>query len=583
MAQAPTDTAHAAITPPSVARLSFADWTTIIVLLVGHAALTTRFWFVCDDAFITFRYARNWAETGRIFYNVGDSLPVEGYSNFLWMALSAAAFRLGLDPLLLMPLASAICGAVLLLLVYFAARSSAARFSWPAAFVAASLACATPYAVWSTSGLETMPFALTLFIAAYALILEPSRVAPVIAALAALLAALLRVEGILWALAVLPLAVWTRAARGQRWLRPLSTYTVLLFVGFGAYFAWRYAYFGSVLANSATAKVGLNGGHLVRGLNYVLEMALTYPPLFLAALAWIPAFRRGRRCIGPPIAALALAFPAYAILAGGDFMAFGRFLIPGLPFLAIAIGWLLEDLWRGGRAGQLGAIAMGLCCWCLGLAPGWDLHVVPEAARARFHFRLNSPTYRSEYQQWRFQNQTAADFARKGLALRQATEPGDSMVEVAIGAVGFYSGLEILDQVGLVTPLVARQPPRPDVWRSPGHDRWVEPTFFLEAGLKPTILASMLTPPLARARLGPAINGWLASLRLEERWARDFVFDFRAVQIRDETAGELCYLLLMRRIEDPQEANKLRQVATERVKRHIGGSNDDVIEIDPPR
>ena len=52
-------------------------------------------WFLCDDAFISFRYARNLLEGHGLVFNPGEY--VEGYSNFLWtleLALLWALFDL---------------------------------------------------------------------------------------------------------------------------------------------------------------------------------------------------------------------------------------------------------------------------------------------------------------------------------------------------------------------------------------------------------------------------------------------------------------------------------------------------------
>ena len=52
----------------------------LAVALVPFALLAWRFDFVCDDAYITFRYARNFAEGLGLVYNVGVAPPVEGSS-----------------------------------------------------------------------------------------------------------------------------------------------------------------------------------------------------------------------------------------------------------------------------------------------------------------------------------------------------------------------------------------------------------------------------------------------------------------------------------------------------------------------
>ena len=51
-----------------------------VVLLAWHADLA---WFLTDDAFISFRYARNLLDGHGLVFNPGEY--VEGYSNFLWI------------------------------------------------------------------------------------------------------------------------------------------------------------------------------------------------------------------------------------------------------------------------------------------------------------------------------------------------------------------------------------------------------------------------------------------------------------------------------------------------------------------
>ena len=51
--------------------------------------------FVQDDAYISFRYARNLADGFGLVWNIGER--VEGYTNFLWTLLMVPAFWLGCD------------------------------------------------------------------------------------------------------------------------------------------------------------------------------------------------------------------------------------------------------------------------------------------------------------------------------------------------------------------------------------------------------------------------------------------------------------------------------------------------------
>ena len=135
----------------------------LVVLLV--MVICARVAWVCDDAYITFRFARNLALGRGLVFNVGESPPVEGYSNFLWMILCAAFEWIGAPVELLIPALSALCGAVVLWRTFTLCRSLGTTEK--GAFTAClPLACSPALAVWSTSGLATMPFTLLLLLLA---------------------------------------------------------------------------------------------------------------------------------------------------------------------------------------------------------------------------------------------------------------------------------------------------------------------------------------------------------------------------------------------------------------------------------
>ncbi len=64
-------------------------------LLAGAAILAWLNRLVLDDAFISFRYARNLVSGHGLVWNPGER--VEGYTNFLWTLLMAVPEGLGLD------------------------------------------------------------------------------------------------------------------------------------------------------------------------------------------------------------------------------------------------------------------------------------------------------------------------------------------------------------------------------------------------------------------------------------------------------------------------------------------------------
>ncbi len=71
-----------------------------------------------DDAFISYRYASNLVHGYGLVYNPGE--PVEGYTNFLWTLMSAAAIRVGWNPQSVAQAADILVNQCLIALAYLA-------------------------------------------------------------------------------------------------------------------------------------------------------------------------------------------------------------------------------------------------------------------------------------------------------------------------------------------------------------------------------------------------------------------------------------------------------------------------------
>jgi hypothetical protein len=129
--------------------------------------------------------------------------------------------------------------------------------------------------------------------------------------------------------------------------------------------------------------------------------------------------------------------------------------------------------------------------------------------RERFHFRWNQDELESEASMWRGMRDRADQWKDLGRALASNTAPGESIVLGNIGAVGYFTELEIFDLFGLVDPEVARRD-TPLVRASPGHDKRVGFEFFLPR--RPTYLTAWLAP--AKSPPEDALPPeWLALLR----------------------------------------------------------------------
>jgi hypothetical protein len=113
----------------------------LVCLLVAVAGLA-RFAdldYAVDDAWISFRVARNLWTSGVLSFNV-EGPPVEGMTNLSWTLLSALWVRLPVDPIL--P-ARALGGALHLLTVGLV-TTLAGRVAGPRAALVAGLLATTP-------------------------------------------------------------------------------------------------------------------------------------------------------------------------------------------------------------------------------------------------------------------------------------------------------------------------------------------------------------------------------------------------------------------------------------------------------
>ena len=466
------------------------DRIAFVVAWIPYSWLTYRFWYNFDDAFISFRYAKNWAMGYGPRYNLGPQQPEEGYSNFLWVVVCTFIEYLELDITFCAPMLGFACGSLLLYLVFRTLRQDFGMELGVAFPIALGLGLFPPYALWSTGGLETMAFALSTFVTAYFLVLRPAGVAPYRGALAGVAMALLRTEGIAWSLLIALLGIVTRRMRGEAAWRPVAVYVAIVGTAFSVYFAWRYSYYQVLFPNPVYAKVGFSPEVALRGFRYVASFALTFvTPLLLLSAAGYVAWREAPKPVSLTLGTLSLVFPAYAVVVGGDSMPMGRFLIPGVAFGSLLMGWLMtrlsEHLSSMVETATVARLVKHFLLVVLvgstiavGLLPAWDIHLVPESVRRAFHFRYLSP-FLTEYELWKVPPNHFGDRREEALALKAHFTPSDGIVLGKIGIIGYYSGLHVYDRNGLVDRRVAMRPRKGDQLRMPGHDSKVHTDFFL--------------------------------------------------------------------------------------------------------
>jgi len=357
-----------------------------LALALAFAWAWTRVDFVCDDAYIVFRYARNLRLGLGPVFNPPPFHPAEGYTSPLWLALLWLAWVLGCPPPLAAQILGLACGlATLGLAVRLAWRHRLAEAMGPARpwfllLLGLGLALNHTFVAWSAAGLETPLFGL-LALAWTAEMLAGGGGAASLARAAALAALLLltRPDGALFVLGTLALVpgCWRSAGPG-RCAAALSPLLVPL-----AHLLWRHAYYGDWLPTTYYAKV--QGGHLGLGLRYGLLFTLEYLAwLWAPALAW--ALRP--RGDGPsPWAWAAALWPSLGMMAftvfwvGGDHFEFRPLLVLLAP-AALGLAWAAGRLPRWAAWSAAAAFALG------GLVLPWARYAAspPVDPRIEVHF-----------------------------------------------------------------------------------------------------------------------------------------------------------------------------------------------------
>jgi hypothetical protein len=318
--------------------------------------------WTCDDAFISFRYARNLVEGQGLVFNPGDR--VEGFTNLLWTLWSALGLALGVhaEAWSISSGLVAYVGAVALLVIYhFEIRAAlgAPKYGLPLA----ALICALhpDYNIYATSGLETSAFT-TLSLAGCWVVargLTGSRAQPLLGGCLYGAVALLRPDGVVFALVA---GAAILALSRERWRETLVFGGAFLFI-WGSATLWRLHYYGQYFPNTYYAKSASQSWY-TQGISYFAQYLHKYWVLalgpFLVAVSGIRRLRAQRRT--PSAAdvghlaqaknryfavqaglstAMLVAYGFYVVRVGGDFM-YARVLIPVTPYLALLceLGWM---------------------------------------------------------------------------------------------------------------------------------------------------------------------------------------------------------------------------------------------------
>lgn len=346
------------------------------------------FWFLTDDAFIAFRYISNSVAGHGWVWNAAPFRPVDGYTSLAWIALLEAIWRVtGIEPprsanavSLVFSLGQLALCLRMLWLVRLPEALDRVR-PWLVALAIGGVLTNRTFLAWTSSGLETAMFdfavLLWMFVAVWRRTVSPRW--PVELMAAAVLAALTRPDGMLYAAASAAIVVLELPSltpdRRRRAAYALACGVLVL----ATYVVWHRAAYGAWLPNTFYAKVARNWTSAgVRYLaSFVLEYALWW---WLAVLAFVGIRAAGtaratgpRAGIVPRLSTLAGAVPVltviahvgyYVIVVGGDHFEY-RVLAHVVPLVFVSMLWALGRLPLAPARACAVLAAFVVCSWIL--------------------------------------------------------------------------------------------------------------------------------------------------------------------------------------------------------------------------
>jgi hypothetical protein len=316
----------------------------IILLLICLIGLYISWDFIIEDAFITFRYSKQLVEYGTLEWNPGSGNPVEGYTNFSWVILMAAAIKAGIAPVTASKILSIICFIAVIILSgrikIIGARKIRLAIMAPLFFIPATY-------IHLNSGMETVLYTFLLYLvySTFLRIISGNDKLLLYLPIWGLFLSLTRPEGVLVVLfTFIYLLISNKGAnlRSRIW----KTYSLLYILPGLVYFIWRWVYFGQFLPNTFYVKVGYFGA----GLGWFFNSMVIISPI-LAVLLWhflIAKNNKTNRLISASLLFLIFSLLIYTISAPMMDFAF-RFLYPALPILLTVIGLIVSATFRHPR------------------------------------------------------------------------------------------------------------------------------------------------------------------------------------------------------------------------------------------
>ncbi|MBU1220611.1 hypothetical protein KKF34_03200 [Myxococcota bacterium] len=485
--------------------------------------------FVSDDAFISFRYARNLARSGELVFNSGEK--VEGYTNFLW-TLTLSFFSLLRIRLEIIVHFLTFISAVAVLAAAGKILKDSFSVSVPLVILAVfSCLFNGTFAFWTTGGLEGMAFTAFFLWGVYLTFELPSSRRWVLLYFLTWSGCILtRPEGIMLAgisgFFVFFQSILRKYKDSIPYFNNVFIAGSLLVSAFIVHSLFRFFYYGSLIPNTWYTKVyGIPPDFLIKhGINYVKSF-FSYYWLFaflpLIAAVFIKPERITRAIL---LIVLSLSLTIHIVLSGGDFMAMHRMMLPIWPILIILLFSSLNEahifLQKHFRYTFIVTGAIAILFATVQLTQ--SLKILSKSKKSeKTWFGMESVAGMKNF---------VSDRVIAGKRFKSLLGPEGHTVKIAVGGAGalsYFSEGKIIDSFGLMDPVTAKKKVIPGKFYKPGHLKQASWSYI--AKLSPQIIC---TPGIATMGMGPP--SLKHRRRIQTYWKNYAYFCIRGNYSRDD-------------------------------------------------
>lgn len=469
--------------------------------------------FIQDDAYITLRYVDNFINGNGLVFNKGER--VEGFTNFLWLVLLsitsiiAKIISLQIELSFVTQLFSLLSGVTLLVFsFYFTQRFLKEKFEQKNNFEKITILFASlippllisfssPFLYWGVSGMESTLFTLLALISVYRYLFNYKKKPDLVFVSVSVLNTMLRPEGLLIFFLITSHSIIVNKMKSitvdwesNRKLFVNRKEIILYVIPVLVLLIFRLIYYGYPLPNTFYAKTGFNLEHFDRGLDYVIDGIINQ--FLYGILLFVPLFNLRKGNLRKETFFFYFFVWIYLmliVLIGGDVLPIDRFLLPTLPLVLIFSTVTIYHVIKNPISPIVKTVLLFALMFVFSFAVVYSYVQNYDLMGIKRSYEIGLVHKMKVYAEWIKKKQTESD---KKIMVALST----------IGAFSFYSGVKVIDIVGLTDEYIAHNPKEipgideelPVLWKERRYNaEYVlqqNPDYIIfPAGAKPTAFA----------------------------------------------------------------------------------------------